>query len=496
MLDQYRSNLAHFQESLGRESFLYYSGQKRSLALYPIYDRFADLFTFEAVQDLKRLYETTSEHFSRQRRGLKRLIAFAESHFVEKRVHELTEQLAAEEKQEMLRLGSQEIPFFRAPDTLATEAAFSARREVHKQMLQTMSRSHQLREERLKQLHDNSQTLGYENYWTLVAAQQECDLQKYEDQFARFLDHTEDLYLRLLDDVLPSTVGLTRTQADQADIEYFLQLHRYAERFPEDGVIVAYDETLRASGIAEKRRNIAIDHARRPERLSLSRCIPIRVPEEIKISLDLRRSPRDYQTMMREGGHAQHYAWTSPTLPIEFAIAGDPAVGEGYAFLFQYLLLDPSWLNETLNFVTSQEFIKLGWLQKLFCLRRYAARFICECRLRDSGDLTEAGQQYARRMTEATGFQHQAEVFLYDLNHYGQAVHHLRGALFEVQLRDYLKTRFGKNWWKSAKAADTLIDLWNTGSEYPAEELASLADLGALSLDHLMNEFTAALGVK
>jgi hypothetical protein len=286
-------------------------------------------------------------------------------------------------------------------------------------------------------------------------------------------------------------------QADRADVEYFLQLNKYADLFPADGAVAAYQALLDKLGIgAEKRKNVEIDDVQRPGKHPRSFCVPIKVPEEIKLSISLRGGPVDYQTMLHEAGHAQHYAWTSATLPVEFKIAGDPAVTEGYAFLFQYLMLDPTWLSELFQVSRPEDFVRQGWLRKLFAVRRYAAKLSYERVLHTSAALSEASRQYALWLTEATGFRHSGEEFLYDLDDYVYAANYLRAWLLEAQLREYLKTRFGNRWWKSPKATDFLIDLWNTGESYSAEELASLVDLGPLSLDDLANEFMTALDEK
>jgi hypothetical protein len=497
MLEQYRNEGLAFQEARGREYFLHYTGQKPRLELHPIYERYADLFTLDAIQRLKGQYESTAEYLQRQRWGIKLLRAFAEEHFLEQLTKELTEHIAEFETRTTLRYDSKEMPFHRVVGGLAKEPDPYKRRQLNQQRIQRIGESHEWRLSRLQKLHDGSRTLGYDNYWTMVASWRDCHLSGYADQFTHFLEQTDSLYHRQLREVLPRIIGLPSERAERADVEYFLHLNQYAPWFPESRVVDAYRETLRALGIAlDKQNNVGIDDVQRPRKHPRSVCVPIRVPEEIKLSLSLHGGPIDYQTMLHEGGHAQHYAWASSTLPVEFKFAGDPAVSEGYAFLFQHLMLDPLWLDELLDLTIDEEFITLSWLHKLFHVRRYAAKLNYERVLHTTGAFAETSQHYADWLTEATGFRYAAEEFLYDLDEGGYAAHYLRAWLLEVQLREYLKTRFGKKWWHSTKAARFLIELWNTGAEYTAEELASQADLGSLSLDHLMSEFTDALGVR
>ncbi|HYP01489.1 MAG TPA: hypothetical protein VER76_14965, partial [Pyrinomonadaceae bacterium] len=70
---------------------------------------------------------------------------------------------------------------------------------------------------------------------------------------------------------------------------------------------------------------------------------------------------------------------------------------------------------------------------------------------------------------------------------------YLRARLFSTALGEYLRTRHGRRWWQARAAADELIDVWNTGSRYTVEELASLVGLGALDFDMLADRAEAAL---
>jgi hypothetical protein len=59
-------------------------------------------------------------------------------------------------------------------------------------------------------------------------------------------------------------------------------------------------------------------------------------------------------------------------------------------------------------------------------------------------------------------------------------------------MREHLKTRYGHAWWRSRKAGEMLIDIWNTGHRYRIEELASIIGLGALDYNWLSAEMRAA----
>lgn len=111
---------------------------------------------------------------------------------------------------------------------------------------------------------------------------------------------------------------------------------------------------------------------------------------------------------------------------------------------------------------------------------------------------------YATACEEALGFRTHPALHLRDLIPGGprhtRDTHeqlppalYLRARLFATALGEYFRTRYGHRWWAARKAADELIDLWNTGARYTVEELASLAGLGELNFDLLADTTEAAL---
>jgi hypothetical protein len=119
---------------------------------------------------------------------------------------------------------------------------------------------------------------------------------------------------------------------------------------------------------------------------------------------------------------------------------------------------------------------------------------------------------FVTALEEATGFRSDQSIYLRDLvpdnsrdagdssssssssyNVQLPPAVYLRARLFATVLGEYFRTHYGHRWWAARKAADELIDMWNTGSRYTVEELASLAGLGELNFDLLADSTEAAL---
>lgn len=497
MLEQYREAIGQFHAKLLTEQFLYHSGQKNELELYPIYDRFADLFTPGTIGELNHHLASLPEYFTRQRKGISLLIAYAQTHYMNRRTYQLTEQLAQAERQATLNDGHDWIPLYAAMKALAVEQDARRRRHLHQQHLDWIAQTNELRQQQWYERHTAAQSLGYADYGSMRTSHSPADRSEYVRLASRLLQETESDYFGQLDRALPEVLGLPRREATQADLLYFLHLPSFAPQFPEDGLLPVYRELQHDLGIdRDKTTNIRIDARERGGKRPWTRTFPVHIPDEIHLSVSVGSGPRHYQHLLHEAGCAQRYAWMSPTLPVEFRVCGDPALRHGFGFLFEYLTLEPAWLDHMLHIVKPSALVTLGWLQKLLLIRRAAATVPVEQTLHATGDWPTAVEQYAHRLTDATGFRHDGDACFDALDDDDSAIDRLRGWLFEVELRERLKTRYGTKWWTSKKAADMLIDLWSSGGEYTAEELASLADLGALSLDHLISECTRALKPK
>src|SRR5262249_6977828 len=206
-----------------------------------------------------------------------------------------------------------------------------------------------------------------------------------------------------------------------------------------------YRRTMAGLGInIDAQRNIDIDSADRPHKKLRPHCVPILVPDEIKLIIRPAGGQADYKALLHEAGHSQHYGWTAANLRPEFKYTGDYALSETYAFLFHNLLLDRTWLTEFPGFADSREFIRAGRLVELIMARRTAVKLAYERRLHAGEDFAAAADDYAESLTEATKFKPSKSEYLSDIDDSFYVANYVRAWAFESQLREYLKSRFGQ----------------------------------------------------
>jgi hypothetical protein len=494
MLETYRREYAEFNSQWGREYYLVLSGQKDNLELTRIYERYSDLFTQDAIARLKQLLEEASPDFETNRVSINHLLTFAADQFLENAAKVLTEEISRYEAQSAIEWQGQKIHFQEAFVAIKTERDRESRRAIYKKRIEIIEASNDLRAERLGKLHEAARLLGFENYALMHEQLRKKDYTAMSQEVEKLLDQTEAVYVKRLDEALRRDLRIKIEDAERIDALYFLNLSGYDEKFPASQLLRVYKETMQGLGIdIEKQQNIYVDSEPRPRKSARAFCAPIEIPEEVKLVIRPVGGQSDYQAMLHEAGHAQHYGWTSPNLQPEFKYTGDYALTETYAFLFNHLPSESDWLASMLQFTGNREFVRSTILARLHIVRRYAGKLIYERKLHSDNNLSNAPALYAELQTTATKFQTGKAEFLTDLDDGFYSANYLRAWAFEVALRDFLKTKFDKRWWTSQRAGNFLKEIWDTGDRYDADEMAAQIGIGPINFDLLIDEFNQEL---
>jgi hypothetical protein len=494
MLDEYRREYVDFNTACLREQYLFLSGQKPSLEIAPIYERYSDLFSIDSINKLKQSLEAAPEHFQTERAGIKRLLAFAAEQFLENSVKQLTEAISDHEAAASINWMGREMTFQQTAAAIATERDRDARLAIYKERLGVIEASNDLRAERVVKLRDSARALGYANYKSLFEQLRGIDYEELSQEAETLLAGSESLYLARLDEALKRNLGIRVEEARRPDCVYFTNMLDYESRFPAEKLLGVYRDTMAGLNISvDSQKNIAIDTVSRPRKSCRAFCLPISVPNDIRLVIRPTGGQSDYQSLFHESGHAQHYGWAAESLRPEFKRSGDYALTETYAFLFNHLLTDSNWLAEFLAFRDNKDFIRSAMLARLTTVRRHIAKLIYERELHSSEDLERAAEIYAESQSAATKFKTGSTEFLFDLDDAFYSASYLRAWAFEVQLRDHLKTLFGQRWWGSARAGSFLKEIWETGDRYTADEMAAQIGIAPITFASLIDEFNEAL---
>ncbi|HKQ74684.1 MAG TPA: hypothetical protein VJ810_13415 [Blastocatellia bacterium] len=494
MLSEYRQRFSDFHTELHRENFLFRSGRKPEPETTRVRGEHSDLFKLSAIADLRGKLEETSRPGETERRSVKRLIAFAVEGNLLARASRISNEIENCESKARIDWRGGAIPFHESASLLSSEPDAARRRDLFARRAGIIEVAQDLRAERLEKLLEGARELGYENRLAMRRELHGFDDEKLAGQARKVLSKTESGYVNSLSRLYPRETGVSIDDATQADLVFLQAFTRFDHFFPSDRMLGVYRELFAAFGFnAAKQSNLSIDSDPRPAKHPQAFCSPVRVPDEIKLSINLIGGQANYREFLRESGHAQLYSWTSRNIYPEFRIGGDRAVVEAWGLLLENLALDERWLMSTFGFAENREFQNALAIFRLTELRRSAALLDYEIEFHSGGLKGPPGARYAELMSDATRIRNDETECLRALDKAFYSADYLRASAFEAQMREYLKTRFGLRWWASSKAGDTLIDLWNTGQRYTVEELALMIGLGELDFDWMASESLESL---
>lgn len=488
-LTEYRRRFREFQTELHRDAYLFASGQKERRETDYLYSEYSDLFSPAARAELQKEYEETAAYRETERAAIQLLLAHATHESLLAGVRDLTKEISAYESPATIIWEGNRLSFQEATNLLSQEPDAQKRHDLYARRAEVIKGAEDLRAERWEKLHHGAQESGSESYLALYRKLRGIDYEALAAQCQPLLSQTESKYVAALAPILVREANVSLDEATRADLGYLQRLTRFDDFFPAWQSKHIYRETFSGLGIfTYKQTNITIDEAQ-----IRAAHFPIRVPEEVKVLFRPGNGLPKFSSFLHETGHAQHYGWMSRNLHPEFHYCGDYAVNESFAVLFSSLLHDARWLGDLLNFYESQELRHLLAVQKLLRIRRYVAQLQYEVEFHSDQLATTAGARYSELLTDAVRVRYDATEHLRDVEDGFAVANTLRAWAFEAQLREQLKTKYGSRWWTSRQAGDFLIDLWNTGGRYQAEELAHMIDLGELSFDWLAEECLANL---
>jgi hypothetical protein len=194
----------------------------------------------------------------------------------------------------------------------------------------------------------------------------------------------------------------------------------------------------------------------------------------------------DWSALFHEAGHTEHYAHTSADLSMEAKRLGDMAVTEGWAMLMQGLVDEPAWLNRRLDVPRVAEIANAGAVTLLYMVRRYSAKLLYEIEFFQADDPKSMQPRYAELLTEALKLPANPESYLDDIDGGFYVTGYLRSWAFEAQLRDFLRSELGNDWFARRDAGDLLRELWSLGQGPNADDLlrdvtGARLELGAIA---------------
>ena len=479
-LSQYRIGAGQYLAERAEELYRYVSGQKATLCLAPIYEKYVgELFSDEIVRELHQHLETRKPE---EERPIRCLLNFAIEHNLARRVRSLDEQIAN---------ASTNADVHTLEMKLRNTEDRSLRREIYEELRNRSDAIQMLRSERLAVYESSGRQLTGKSYAVLYEELTGLSLSLLRSQVKRFLQASRDYYYSHLKRFSELSLKLKSEDIQPWDVQRLLRGSPYDHYFDESKAMSLAKRTLMGLGIdLKKMDNIVIDAEERAQKSASPHCIRANVPEKIYLVLRPQGGLVDILSLFHEVGRSLHAANVNAGASFEDKFLGDRAVPRTMGFLLQYVVLNHEWIADYLKLQCSEELRSFVHLRKLYDLRLEAVRFLAAADYLASNQPSEKDlvSRINSSIVDVLGHPADAEFSLTGFEKPLSATDFLRGWIFEAELREIIVNRFGERWYSRPGAGDFLKELWHYGQHFSVEELASRVRLVELNLGPITRE--------
>jgi hypothetical protein len=494
-LADYRRRAEEFTGALDFEAYQHYAGLKQDCDFTAVYDRYPELFTLESVRTLRRLYDAATG--DDERRRLSFLLNLGIEGFFGNETKQISDEIANTESRAKISVDGEQIGLRYSSVVQANEPDRARRRRISEARLEfTGAVLNPLYDRRWRRLHELVGELGYPTYAELYSEMRAVDFGMLRGATQMFLQATEGLYQRTLDKVARAKLGVPRTELEFSDLPFLVRAPEYDHIFASSRLLPTLERTLQGLGVSlAAQTNVHVDAEPRELKSPRAFCSPVRIPDEIYLVVMPKGGQDDFQALLHEGGHTEHFAHTSPDLPFEYRFLGDNAVGEGFAFVFDHLVLNARWLETYLDYADSHDYLTFANLVELYFLRRYAGKLAYETEFQvQTGSLDDMPARYGALLSEAVQLEVPQANYLVDIDDGFNVSNYLRAWMLEGALRMLLQDNYGMEWFLDPAAGAWLKGLWSKGQMYSADALLLKNGGGRLDTRPLELHIERALG--
>jgi hypothetical protein len=264
---------------------------------------------------------------------------------------------------------------------------------------------------------------------------------------------------------------------DVAHFSYVRRLSPLASTYTKERATEICLETVRALGFdLAAEPNIKLDLDDRPQKAPRACVIAADPPKIVHLITRAMGGLHDYQALLHEAGHALHYANVDASLPYTFRrLSRDHALTEIYSYICEAITREPGWHAQYFGLSEEQarENAEATLFLEALLFRRYTAKLQFELEFwSDFADAGPTNESYARRLTASTGMRYHADGQLADMDPGFYSADYLRAWIRHAQLRTYLITEIGEDWWRRQETGDVLRKLFAEGTRPSSEEIA------------------------
>jgi hypothetical protein len=390
-------------------------------------------------------------------------------------------------------IDGEERAYREIPLLLAKEDDYDRRKRLSDAQLPVLEKLRPMYLRKEEKSRELAKALGYDSYNALSEDLRTFSLDELARQCELILRNTNAEYRDSLNRMTVEFMDIPLNRFRRCDIPKFFQCDKFKNHFPPEKALSVVEATLKGMGIRSEKGNAVLIHDQPLKKKNpRAACYSLKVPDDVRLTVKPTGGVNDYETLLHEMGHAQHFSHTNNDL-FEFKHLGDNTVTEAYAFLFEELIDDPCWIDEFIRMPVPERerYLAFRKFAKLYIVRRYAAKLLYEKRFH-AGEKNPK-ELYRELLGRAYGFpldEKDAERYLSDIDDFYYVADYLRAWFLKAQLEKTLKDRYGECWFKNPEAGAFLTGLWRYGQELNGDELARKLGYPKVTPDIMIGKIT------
>jgi hypothetical protein len=378
-----------------------------------------------------------------------------------------------------------ELPVLEIVQWLAMQDDFTQRERLERQARPIIAKASEIRahiwQGTLKILKED---FGFPDYLDYCSLKKGFDLNTKVERWKVFLKATDQVYFKALSSWIENELGGEHASLSRCHLIHILHKDPVKRTFSNGDLIDVLERTLDGLGLKDTLGSrLFIDMEHREGKSPLSRCVPLRVPQDIHITIKPMGLLSDFDALLHEVGHGLHFSHADASLPYPFRhLPRSYALTECYGFLLQNLLEEPGWLSRHLGLkgLEMEAFLSSKWLKRLCIIRRHIGKFLFEYDYFSKGEVFNWAP-YAKAMEQATGFLYDHAGALLDMEEEFYSLDYLEAWAADAVLKRFLKENFGEDWFENLKAGTFLKWLWSHGDRWGVDGM--LQSIGCTSED-------------
>jgi hypothetical protein len=476
-IDEIKMDVDKFIEEIDREFYLAFSGKKEGLDSSSIIERFSHLNDIDLYKDIDGKLDKKSN--GREERFLREFIAYFIQGYDSR---EIEDKIQNQESSTNTEIDGEEVGYYQLPVIIQNTDDRESRLKISEEYQKIAEKFLPIYKENWETKIAQVNQFGFKNTVDFVEEMGDIDLEVFLEALDEFADKTCDVFRDALKFQLEKRVNIGIEESATHDISYIMRGKWFDDVFPADEllpIVRKWSDTwgfdITAGG------NIEFDTEDRPKKYPRAFCSPVVVPSDVKLVIKPTGGITDYSAFMHELGHACHFGYTSAELEVVYKRLGDNSVTEGFAFLFEHLLMNRIWLDRFTDIQNIDDYMRFVYFNYLFMLRRYIAKLRYELVFFSDDKIETRRDIYKDTLEKYTLVETPSVRFLTDIDDNFYVARYLRAWFFEAQLQDYLKNEYDEDWFINPEAQSFLKNLYSLGQKFTADEL--LQDMGYDGLD-------------